>query len=103
MRTLLERRGYHVVTAATMQGGIDAARAEQFDFLISDIGLPDGTGLEMMQQIRSLGIELRGIALSGFGMEDDVRRSREAGFLDHLTKPVSFQKLQELIERLLAS
>ena len=45
---------------------------------------------------------IRGIALSGFGMEDDVARAREAGFSEHLTKPINFERLHEAIESLLA-
>ncbi|HVK37283.1 MAG TPA: hypothetical protein VNA88_04875, partial [Candidatus Kapabacteria bacterium] len=44
---------------------------------------------------------LAGIALSGFGMEDDIRRSHEAGFSEHLIKPVNFQALQDAIQRVL--
>jgi DNA-binding response OmpR family regulator len=64
--------------------------------VVSDIGLPDGSGLDLM---RELGQRwgLRGIALSGYGTEDDVRRSREAGFLQHLTKPVTPRALEAAI------
>ncbi|MDB5294729.1 MAG: domain S-box, partial [Phycisphaerales bacterium] len=72
--------------------------AHAFDLLISDIGLPDGTGLDLMRQIRGR-TALRGIVLSGFGSEEDVRRSRDAGFDDHLTKPVNLDTLQNAIAR----
>jgi CheY-like chemotaxis protein len=101
MKVLLERRGYKVSTAATMQAGIDEARNGTFDLLISDIGLPDGSGLDLMATLMREGVPIRGIALSGFGMEEDIRRSKEVGFTEHLTKPISFQKLQEIIERLM--
>ncbi|MFP5284955.1 MAG: response regulator, partial [Thermoanaerobaculia bacterium] len=63
-----------------------------------DLGLPDGSGLDLM---RELGARhgLRGIALSGYGMEEDVQRSREAGFETHLTKPVNLETLREAIRR----
>ncbi|MBC8145896.1 MAG: response regulator, partial [bacterium] len=67
-----------------------------------DIGLPDGSGLELMQKIRAIK-DLPGIALSGFGMEEDIRRSREAGFSEHLIKPVNFQALQDAIRRVMGS
>jgi DNA-binding response OmpR family regulator len=67
--------------------------------LISDIGLPDGTGLELMQSLRA-GHRMRGIAMSGFGMEDDVRRSLHAGFHTHLTKPVNLDLLEAAISEL---
>jgi CheY-like chemotaxis protein len=99
MRRLLERWGYKVACAFSVESALQAASSEPFDLLISDIGLPDGSGLELMRELlaQPRPRPLRGIALSGFGMEDDIRKSREAGFHDHLTKPVSFQKLQAAI------
>jgi two-component system CheB/CheR fusion protein len=100
MKVLLERRGYLVTTAATMRSGIEEATNGAYDLLISDIGLPDGSGLDLMETLMRNGVPIRGVALSGFGMEEDIRRSKEVGFTEHLTKPISFQKLQEIIERL---
>ena len=68
--------------------------------MISDIGLPDRSGYELMQELRSTK-SLRGIALSGFGMENDVSRARAAGFSEHLTKPINFERLEEAIHTLL--
>jgi DNA-binding NarL/FixJ family response regulator len=65
--------------------------------LISDIGLPDGSGLDLMKQLRSR-YGMKGIALSGYGTEDDVRRSRAAGFHSHLTKPVTSEALHAAVE-----
>jgi CheY-like chemotaxis protein len=56
-----------------------------------------------MATLIQTGISIKAIALSGFGMEEDVRRSKEVGFAEHLTKPISFQKLQTIIERLISS
>ena len=71
--------------------------AADLDLLISDIELPDGTGLELMREI---GDEqnLPGIAMSGFGSEEDVRFSREAGFAVHLTKPIDLARLEAAID-----
>jgi CheY-like chemotaxis protein len=71
---------------------------EDVDVLISDIRLPDGNGLDLMRRLRSRK-SIHGIALSGFGTEQDHRRSREAGFSMHLTKPVDFNRLLEAIEQ----
>ena len=60
---------------------------------LSDLGLPDGSGLDLMRELAGR-TALRGIALSGYGMEEDVRQSLEAGFAKHLTKPVNLQALQ---------
>ena len=98
LRKILERRGYQVDLATTMQAGLDAAGKASFDLLLSDVGLPDGSGLELMKRLRETRI-LPGIAMSGFGMDEDIHRSREAGFEDHLTKPISIAKLEEAIEK----
>ena len=76
-------------------------RESSFDLLISDIGLPDGTGLDVMQHLRARQ-GIKGIALSGFGMEEDLRRSRDAGFSRHLTKPINLQTLQQTIDEVLS-
>jgi len=100
MKMMLERRGYRVTIAHSADEAAAKAEAEDFDLMISDIGLPDRSGYELMEQLRSLK-NLRGIALSGFGMENDVSRARAAGFSDHLTKPINFERLEEVIHGLL--
>ena len=94
---LLERLGHAVLTARSVGEALELAARERFDLLVSDIGLPDGSGLDVMRAVRGRH-GLRGIALSGFGRDADILRSREAGFEDHLTKPVDFRALQEKIE-----
>jgi len=89
---LLSRRNYSVVAADCIADARSAARRENFDLLISDIGLPDGSGYELMAELHSRH-GLIGIALTGYGMEDDVNRSLSAGFVTHLTKPVTMQAL----------
>lgn len=89
---LLRNRGHRVIVSCTLAQGREAARALQegddpLDLIVSDLGLPDGSGLDLMRELVEC-YGLRGIALSGYGMEEDVRRSLEAGFLLHLTKPV---------------
>jgi len=93
---LLSRYGYKVQAADSVARALEASRQNAFDVIVTDIGLPDGNGVELFQQIRqeSEGRSVRGIALSGFGTEEDVARSRAAGFDDHLTKPVDFSVLQ---------
>jgi hypothetical protein len=98
---LLTRRGYIVRTAAFLAESLEVARAYEFDVLISDIGLPDGRGTELLEQFFAIhGWRPPAIAMSGFGMDDDVERSQQAGFSEHLTKPVEFSALQEAISRL---
>jgi CheY-like chemotaxis protein len=99
MKLLLTRLGYEVLAAENMTEALRIARQQHFDILLSDIGLPDGSGLELLKQIRSIR-EVPALALSGFGMDDDIERSRDAGFSDHLTKPVSIDRLQAAIAQL---
>ena len=100
MKMMLERRGYRVTLAHTADQAVERTRHEDFDLVISDIGLPDRSGYELMQEL-STTKGLRGIALSGFGMENDVSRARAAGFSEHLTKPINFDRLEESIQSLL--
>jgi PAS domain S-box-containing protein len=96
---LLERRGYSVRAAGTMAAGLSAIGEESFDLLICDIGLPDGTGLDLIQQVRRTA-KTPALALSGFGMEEDIARAKAAGFGGHLPKPVNFQQLEAAIWQL---
>ena len=98
---ILERRGYNITIAYTADQATEKARQEDFDLLISDIGLPDRSGYELMQEMRGRGVP--GIALSGYGMEHDVNRARAAGFSEHLTKPINFERLEEVIQQLLGN
>ncbi len=99
MKLLLTRLGYEVLAAENMTDALRIAEEEQFDILLSDIGLPDGSGLELLKRIRQMR-DVPALALSGFGMDEDVERSRDAGFSDHLTKPVSIDRLQAAIAQL---
>jgi len=97
LTNLLRRRGYHVQSALNFQSALDLGRKGEFDVLISDLALPDGSGIDLMQTLQSTR-PVVGIALTGFGMEDDVRKSREAGFQHHLVKPIDLNKLDLLIQ-----
>ena len=99
MTLLLTRLGYKVLAAESMTAALLIADREEFDILLSDIGLPDGSGHELLRRL----LEKRkvpALALSGFGMDDDVERSLKAGFFDHLTKPVSIDRLRSAIQEL---
>lgn len=99
MLRLLRKRGHEVDVAQTKAGALALGRGQSFDVIISDLGLPDGNGYEVMEALRAHS-PIVGIALSGYGMEADVERSIQAGFAFHLTKPVDSQKLYETIERI---
>ncbi|SDV51591.1 hybrid sensor histidine kinase/response regulator [Chitinasiproducens palmae] len=102
MASLLEIDAHEVSVAASVADAHRHIDAGPFDLLISDIGLPDGTGLDIVTRWRERRGAAPSIAITGYGMEEDVRRSREAGFSDHLTKPVSFERLGQLIAALTA-
>jgi len=101
MSRLLRGRGHAVTAADGIASATRAAEGAEFDLLISDLGLPDGSGLDLIRHLREIR-PILGIALSGYGMDDDHRRSREAGFAEHLTKPVDFPKLEAAILRVVA-
>ncbi|HMF46606.1 MAG TPA: ATP-binding protein [Candidatus Udaeobacter sp.] len=101
MKRMLERRGYQITIAHSAEQAVEKVRTQEFDLLISDIGLPDRSGYELMREVR-LNKRLPGIALSGFGSEQDVNQAREAGFAEHLTKPINFERLEKAIQSLLS-
>lgn len=90
---LLRKAGHHIVPAKTVAQARLAADAEPFDGVVSDVGLPDGTGFQLMEELRNKH-GLRGIVLSGYGMEEDLRKANEVGFVAHLIKPVSLNQLR---------
>ncbi|MFP5286118.1 MAG: response regulator, partial [Thermoanaerobaculia bacterium] len=98
MADLLRALGHEVTVAGSVGAALGAAEARggRFDLVVSDLGLPDGSGLDLMRELSGR-YGLKGIALSGYGMEEDVQRSREAGFSKHLTKPVDLQAFKAAI------
>jgi CheY-like chemotaxis protein len=100
MKMMLERRGYEITVAYSAEQAVQKTHNQDFDLLISDIGLPGRNGYELMRELReSKGMP--GIALTGFGSEHDISKARAAGFAKHLTKPINFEQLQEAIQSLL--
>ena len=103
-RLLTTRLKHEVTTARSAEEAIRRfSFSPSFDLLISDIGLPDKSGLDLLRSLRALQPALPAIALSGLGSDDDVRASAEAGFHKHLTKPVSFAALSIAIAEVLES
>ncbi len=105
MCELLRRSGWEVAHASNVTEARDlaakAAAELPFDLVISDLGLPDGSGLDLMRHL-SAAHGLRGIALSGYGMSTDLKQSAEAGFSRHLVKPVKIAMLREAVTELAA-
>lgn len=92
MARLLKLSGYQVHTATTVADALELASKQECDLLISDLGLPDRTGLDLMREVRTR-YPLRGIALTGYTDDADVAESSAAGFAKHLKKPVDFNDL----------
>ena len=93
---LLTRRDCRVMAATSVAEAQELARRENFDLVVSDIGLPDGNGYTLMSELRK-DFGLKGIALTGYGMEQDVIRGQNAGFVAHLTKPVRMESLEKAL------
>jgi signal transduction histidine kinase/ActR/RegA family two-component response regulator len=102
LEKLLVRRGHLVAATHNMRSAMEAAVRNQFDLLISDIALPDGNGMELMMQMRAIS-KIPGIAISGFGNNGDIEKSLQAGFAEHLIKPVKLDALEAAIERAIAT
>ena len=98
MAQLMRGLGHDVTVASSVADALAATHVEPFDLIVSDIGLPDGTGIDFIGAFRQRS-QVPAVALTGFGTEEDVRRCLAAGFNSHLTKPINFAQLQELIRR----
>lgn len=97
MERFLSRAGHEVFAVQSASQASALAERQKFDLVISDLGLTDQSGLDLMRELRQRH-DLHGIAVSGYGMEDDIARSRAAGFSHHLTKPISLRALASLLE-----
>ncbi|HEX8910783.1 MAG TPA: PAS domain-containing protein, partial [Humisphaera sp.] len=98
MQRLLKLLGCEVTAVNHATDALAAAAAGPFDLLVSDVGLPEVNGRELMRRVRAAHA-LPGIAVSGYGTDNDIRASLEAGFEAHLTKPVNFDELQAALAR----
>lgn len=99
LQRMLKGAGYSVFVASDVAGAMELFEENEFDLVVSDLGLPDGTGYELMRAMRSRS-PIKGIAISGYGMSDDIQKSQEAGFAEHLVKPVDVMLLEETIRRI---
>jgi PAS domain S-box-containing protein len=97
MSQALISEGHNVEIKGTLADALESANQQSFNLLLSDLGLPDGTGYELLKQLRSRGRYFPAIALSGYGQEEDIQRSYQSGFTVHITKPVSREKLMEAV------
>ena len=98
LKKFLTAIGCQVFVATDMTSALALASTVEFDLLLSDLALPDGDGWELMKRL-SATRHIRAIALSGHNSDDDLQRSAEAGFVEHLAKPLCPEKLCAAIER----
>jgi CheY-like chemotaxis protein len=92
--------GYTIYKAGSVKESIGILEQNPIDLVISDIGLPDGSGTEIMEHVRGQGSNVPGIAISGYSSEDDVQNSKDAGFQMHLVKPMDMGQLEQQIKEL---
>jgi CheY-like chemotaxis protein len=97
MEQLIRSLGHEVTTVGRVDDALAATQSQTFDLIVSDVGLPDGTGLDFIKAFREHS-DAPAVALTGFGTDEDVRRCLSAGFTSHLTKPVNFGQLETMIE-----
>jgi CheY-like chemotaxis protein len=96
---LLERDGHRVIAAPTCTDALEACRRHDFDLIVCDVQLPDGNGWDLLGELRAASPRTPAIALTGFGLPRDFERSREAGFVFHVVKPVSIDALRDAIRQ----
>lgn len=97
LRMYLEQLGHSVRSALTLSEAVVELRAADYDVLISDIGLPDGDGWEILRRAQ-LNHPIYAVAMSGFGSKADRHRSHEAGFRHHILKPFVPNELDAMLD-----
>ncbi|MEO6738740.1 MAG: PAS domain S-box protein [Chthoniobacteraceae bacterium] len=95
---LMTRWGHTVATAASVSEARGAVTGGGFDLLLSDVGLPDGTGYDVIAAWREKS-DAPAVAMTGFGMQADIAHTQAAGFADHIVKPVAAERLREVLKR----
>lgn len=101
LRRFLSTVGYHVYVAPDVASARALAQAVEFDVILSDLRLPDGTGWDLMEELSAEG-PVRGVAMSGLNSEEDIERSMRVGFLDHIAKPLVPEELSAALDRAIA-
>jgi CheY-like chemotaxis protein len=98
LRRFLTHIGYKVYIAPDVASARALAKAVEFDVLLADIRLPDGTGWDLMRELSEKQPDIRGIAISGFNSDEEIARSKRVGFLDHIAKPLVAEQLSAALE-----
>lgn len=102
IKMFLEAQGHSVATARDMKSALKLAPKTTFDVLISDIGLPDGDGWELLKKLREKMPEVKAIAMSGYGMRTDLEKSKMAGYATHIVKPFGPVELDTALKKVMA-
>ena len=101
LEKVLQQMGHAVETCSTVATACQKLRDGKFDVLLSDIGLPDGSGIDFIKAAREI-CQTPAVALTGYGMAEDIERCLQAGFEEHLTKPIDIDRLQKALSKILA-
>ncbi len=96
MQRLLQRHGHEVWVALNYQQALEMAKEHAIEALICDLDLPDGDGCNLLQELQKRSA-IKGIVVSGHGKDEDVQRSREAGFSAHLVKPFDINQIEHTL------
>ena len=99
VENVLRQMGHDVETCSTVAAASEKVRKQEFDVILSDIGLPDGTGIDFIRTAREV-CQTPAVALTGYGMAEDVEECLQAGFDEHLTKPIDFERLEKTLWRM---
>ena len=102
LEKVLQQMGHEVETCSTVSIACQKLRERKFDVILSDIGLPDGSGIDFIKAAREI-CQTPAVALTGYGMAEDIERCLQAGFEEHLTKPIDIDRLQKTLSKILAN
>jgi CheY-like chemotaxis protein len=98
----LELLGYRVLTAANGQEALEVYRsAERIDLVLTDIVMPEMGGRELMRELRKMNPRMKGVAVTGYALEEDLRELREEGIVDVIHKPFDLSTLKEVVRHAL--
>lgn len=100
MEIMLQQLGCKIVLAESVEDARNVAAGESLGLIVSDLGLPGESGLSLLTALGLKG-KVPAVALSGYSSDEDVMATREAGFTEHLVKPVTPDKLLEVVKRLM--
>jgi DNA-binding response OmpR family regulator len=97
LSNLLGRSGHEIITAGTVAEAVKLLANVRVNVLLSDLGLPDGDGLELVAKAKAAQPTIKAVALTARESENDFKSGRKAGFDHYLTKPFDFHELRTLL------